>query len=513
MPQIFQPSTTDADLAVVGAGAAGLYTALCAARDGARVVLVSATPLAQTASYWAQGGLAAALAADDTPALHLADTEHAGRSLVRRSAAEILVREAPACVEDLQSLGVRFDADRFGRLALGLEGGHSIRRIVHAGGSATGRRVVRQLSALAAADPRITVFEGARARALWVDPDAPSGHGGRCRGLLCEDWRNGRNGRPGDGSASVVSARGVVLATGGAAALWARTTNPPGSQGVGLLLAHAAGARLADLELLQFHPTAAIGVPGREGFLVTEAIRGEGATLHDQSTGERFVQELAPRDEVSRAIQARLRETGASAVGLDMRAIDPAHFPNVVAALRDAGLDPARELVPVAPAAHYAMGGIAVDLHARSSVAGLYGVGEVSCTGLHGANRLASNSLSECFVFARRAVSAALAEPPPAPAAPGEMDRLLDAPPVPTAEPATRAALWRDAGIERTGEGLRRLLEDPHPLARLIARCALAREESRGAHLRLDHPQRNPALDHRHAVVWGEDEVHWEMWE
>ncbi len=514
MPNTTQPSSTEADLAVIGAGAAGLYAALCAAREGARVVLVSATPLAQTASYWAQGGLAAALAADDTPERHLADTERAGRELVRHSAAQILVREAPACVEDLQSLGVRFDADRFGRLALGLEGGHSIRRIVHAGGSATGRRVVRQLSALAAAEQRITVLEGARARALWTeDPNARPGAAGRCRGLLCEDWRNGRNGHPGGGRASVVSARAVVLATGGAAALWGRTTNPPGSQGVGLLLAHAAGARLADLELLQFHPTAAIGVPGREGFLVTEAIRGEGATLHDSRTGERFVDELLPRDEVSRAIQARLRESGASAVGLDMRAIDPALFPNVVAALRDAGLDPTRELVPVAPAAHYAMGGIAVDLHARSSIAGLYGVGEVSCTGLHGANRLASNSLSECFVFARRAVDAALSEPQPRPGTPAEIDGLMQTPPIPGAEPGTRAALWRDAGIERTGEGLRRLLSDPHPLARLIARCALAREESRGAHLRLDHPRRDPALDHRHAVLAGEEQVSWETWE
>ncbi len=529
MTNIPQTSTTEADLAVVGAGAAGLYTALCAARAGARVVLVSATPLAQTASYWAQGGLAAALAADDTPELHLADTERAGRELVRRSAAQILVREAPACVEDLQSLGVRFDADRFGRLALGLEGGHSIRRIVHAGGSATGRRVVRQLSALVAEDRRIRVLEGARARALWTQDEPserPAGGEGafRCRGLLCEEWPHARNGngaaaRAGSGAPAsgearfAVSARAVVLATGGAAALWARTTNPPGSQGAGLLLAHAAGAHLADLELLQFHPTAAIGVPGREGFLVTEAIRGEGATLHDARTGERFVDELLPRDEVSRAIQARLRETGASSVGLDMRSIDPAHFPNVVAALREAGLDPTRELVPVAPAAHYAMGGIAVDLHARSSVAGLYAVGEVSCTGLHGANRLASNSLSECFVFARRAVSAALSEPAPAPPAPGDVDRLLDAPPIPAAEPGTRAALWRDAGIERTGEGLRRLLTDPHPLARLIARCALAREESRGAQLRVDHPERDPALDHRHAVVSGEEEVRWETWE
>src|SRR5438552_2735098 len=253
-----------ADVAVVGAGAAGLYAALCAAREQATVALVSAPPLAPAASHWAQGGLAAA--------------------------------------------------------------------------------------------------------------------------------------------------RAVVIATGGAAALWARTTNPPGSQGAGLLLTHAAGAQLADLELLQFHPTAVIGVRGREGFLVTEAIRGEGATLHD-AAGERFVDELLPRDEVARAIQARLEESGQRSVGLDMRSIDPARFPNVVASLREAGLDPMKELIPVAPAAHYMMGGIAADLHAQSTLPGLYAVGECSCTGLHGANRLASNSLSECFVFARRAVEHALAAP------------------------------------------------------------------------------------------------------
>ena len=299
---------------------------------------MSATPLAETASYWAQGGLAAALAADDSLELHLRDTEVAGRGLVRRSAAECLVREAPGRVHDLQALGVRFDADRFGHLALGLEGGHSVRRVVHAGGSATGRRVVRQLSALAAADPRISVFERARAKALRRGQEG-------CSGLVCDDGR-------------VIAARAVVIATGGAAALWSRTTNPPGSQGVGMLLARTAGAALADLELMQFHPTAVIGVRGREGFLVTEAIRGEGATLHD-SEGERFVDELAPRDEVSRAIVARLEQTGERSVGLDMREIDPAHFPNVVAALREAGVDPTQELIPVAPAAHYMMGGIA----------------------------------------------------------------------------------------------------------------------------------------------------------
>jgi L-aspartate oxidase len=484
----------ETDIAVVGAGAAGLYAALTAAREGATVVLISATPLAQTASYWAQGGLAAALAEDDSFELHLADTERAGRELVRRSAAEILVREAPARVEDLQALGVRFDGDRSGRLALGLEGGHSVRRVVHAGGSATGRRVVRQLSALVAEEPLITVFEGARARALWRSEE-------RCRGLVCDDGR-------------IVSARAVVLGTGGAAALWSRTTNPPGSQGIGLLLAHGAGASLADLELLQFHPTAVIGLPGREGFLITEAIRGEGATLHD-SGGERFVDELAPRDEVSRAIQLQLEETGERAVGLDMRAIDPAHFPNVVAALRTAGLDPMRDLVPVAPAAHYMMGGIVADLHARSTLPGLYAVGESSCTGLHGANRLASNSLSECFVFALRAVLHALSEPrhkASLPASPAEIEALGGlSSPLPTT-PETREALWRDAGIVRSPEGLARLLDDPHPLARLLARSALARTESRGAHRRIDHPERDPALDQHHFVLTGDGDGAWQTW-
>jgi L-aspartate oxidase len=491
----------EADVAVLGAGAAGLYAALCAAREHASVALVSATPLAQTASYWAQGGLAAVLAADDSFELHLRDTELAGRALVRRSAAEILVREAPDCVRDLQALGVRFDADRFGRLALGLEGGHSVRRVVHAGGSATGRRVVRQLSALVAAEPRINVFERARAGALWRSED-------RCRGVICDDG-------------AIVAARAVVLGTGGAAAMWARTTNPPGSQGTGLLLAHRVGAWLADLELLQFHPTAVIGVAGREGFLVTEAIRGEGATLHNAS-GARFVDELAPRDEVSRAIQAQLEASGEQSVGLDMRAIDPAHFPNVVASLRDAGLDPTRELIPVAPAAHYTMGGIVTDLHARSTLAGLYAVGESSCTGLHGANRLASNSLSECFVFARRAIAHALDEPAPAlaPAPSQALEALRKLPPPPVADAATRAALWRDAGIVRSSEGLERLIEHPHPLARMIARCALARTESRGAHRRSDYPERDPSLDHRHLVVsgataagdGGQEMISWQTW-
>ncbi|HEX3392403.1 MAG TPA: FAD-dependent oxidoreductase [Solirubrobacteraceae bacterium] len=506
--------TARTDVCVVGAGAAGLYASLCAAREGASVVLLSAMPLAQTASYWAQGGLAAALATDDTPELHLADTERAGRGAVRHSAAQVLVDEAPGCVHDLEALGFHFDADRRGRLALGLEGGHSVRRIVHAGGSATGRRLLRELSALVVKHERVRVIEGARMSGLLLQD-------GRCGGVSYTA-NGGPAARPNGGPilranigpiSAQLQSRAVILSTGGAAALWARTTNPPGSIGQGLLLAHAAGAELADLEFVQFHPTAVIGVGGREGFLITEAIRGEGATLLD-AEGERFVDELLPRDEVSRAICERLQQTGERSVSLDMRAIDPALFPNVVGALREAGLDPTRELVPVAPAAHYTIGGVACDLHGRSAVPGLYAVGETACTGLHGANRLASNSLSECFVFGRRAALAALDEPSASASgdavpAPQESDQAI----APVAA-ATREALWEHAGIERSAAGLNELLADPHPLARMIARSALKREETRGTHVRTDHPERSARLDGRHAAIGGgEQDPVWHLWE
>ena len=281
-----------------------------------------------------------------------------------------------------------------------------------------------------------------------------------------------------------------MLATGGAAALWSRTTNPAGAIGGGLLLASDAGAELADLELMQFHPTAVAGRNGADGFLVTEAVRGEGALLLDAS-GERFTDELAPRDEVARAVKREMDATGADSVGLDMRAVDPALFPNVVGALRRAGIDPERELVPVAPAAHYMMGGIATDLHGRASVPGLYAVGECSCTGLHGANRLASNSLSECFVFGARAARAALGEPAAGATPPEALSE--EEPPRVAIAPESRAALWRDAGLERSSDGLRSLTADPHPLVRLIARSALTREESRGAHQRTSSPTGIPA--------------------
>jgi L-aspartate oxidase len=464
-----------ADLIVVGAGAAGLYTSLVAAREGARVTLVSALPLAETASYWAQGGLAAALAAEDSPGQHLEDTLAAGRGLVRRSAAEVLCAEAPARFRDLVELGVVFDADADGNIELGLEGGHSVRRIVHAGGSATGRRLLLALSGRVVTEPGIEVREGRRVTALLTA-------GGRVTGTQLDDG-------------SALTARAVVLASGGGAALYARTTNPPGSWGSGLLLARTAGADLADLEFVQFHPTAVTGIPGREGFLITEAIRGEGATLHGPG-GERFVDELAPRDAVARAIFRLMRDHGVTHVDLDMRHVDPLRFPNVVDALRSAGLDPVTQRVPVAPASHYVMGGVVTDLDGRTAAPGLHAVGEVACTGLHGANRLASNSLSECFVFGRRAALAGLEEPE-SPAGAG-----TPAGPPPTAPSReTREAIWRLAGLERNAADLEELAGDPHPLARMVAESALRREETRGGHARSEFTRSVGELDYRHSVI------------
>jgi L-aspartate oxidase len=429
------------------------------------------------------------MSADDSPERHLQDTIAAGRGAVRESAARVLCDEAPQAVEDLTRLGVRFDADREGRLSLGLEGGHSARRIVHAGGAATGRRLVRQLSALVAEDQRIDVLEGRRAIQLITDTT-------RCQGVRLED-----------GTAIVAGA--TVLATGGAAALWSRTTNPAGAIGTGLLLAYDAGATLADLELMQFHPTAVAAANGADGFLVTEAVRGEGARLLN-GAGERFVDELAPRDEVARAVQRQMALTGAPSVDLDMRHVDPALFPNVVSALRQAGIDPERELVPVAPAAHYMMGGIATDTDARATLPGLYAVGECSCTGLHGANRLASNSLTECFVFGARAARAALTEP--APDAAADQSRT-DPPAPPTLTQESREALWRHAGLERDGAGLRALASDPHPLVRLIAQSALGRAESRGAHQRRDFPDLDRELDGGHITLQAGRDAMLQIWE
>jgi L-aspartate oxidase len=397
----------------------------------------------------------------------------------------VLVDEAPAAVAELRSRGVSFDLDAGGELSLGLEGGHTRRRIVHSGGSATGHELTSKLAAMVAAEERIEVRERASMTALWSD-------GGRCHGPLTDDGR--------------IAAAATVLATGGAAALWKRTSNPWGAIGAGPTMAAAAGADLADLEFCQFHPTA-LFLPGTrfDGMLITEAVRGEGATLLDAS-GRRFTDELAPRDAVTAAILDRLEADGTDSVALDLRHLDPARFPNVFDSLAEAGLQPASEPIPVAPAAHYTMGGIAVDLDGRSSLPGLYAVGECSCTGLHGANRLASNSLSECFVFGRRAALAAARETA-APDRPEPGPWRFEPP-----TEATRDAVWRLAGPRRRPEQLESLLDDPYPLAAAIAASALERQESRGGHLRRDFPHVDPGLDGIHLVRGADGKTRRERW-
>ncbi|MBM3668045.1 MAG: FAD-dependent oxidoreductase [Actinobacteria bacterium] len=473
------------DVVVIGGGAAGLHSALKAAEAGAAVTLVARKTLRESSSFWAQGGLAAAIGPDDSPELHVQDTVAAGRDCVRRTAAEVLAREAPGVVDELRRRGVDFDHDAEGKLELALEGGHSRRRVVHAGGAGTGRRITEKLAAVVAAAPRIHVAEGASALALWSD-------GERCHGVVTDQ--------------GPVAAAATILATGGAAALWARTTNPWGAIGAGAVIAHAAGAELADLELCQFHPTA-LAAPGTEadGLLVTEAVRGEGATLLN-AAGERFTDELAPRDAVTLSVLEQMDADGAGHVLLDLREIDRGHYPNIFEALELAGFRPESEPVPVAPASHYVMGGIATDLEGHSSLPGLFAVGECACTGLHGANRLASNSLTECFVLGTRAAAAALsetavAEPPPAP------EWRFTPPP-----PSTRDAVWEQAGPRRRADRLERLLDDPYPLARLVARFALERRESRGSHRREEFPEQDPALDGRHLVCGPDGEPAFRSW-
>ena len=476
-----------ADLLVAGAGLAGLYAALEAARRGARVVLVTKGSLRSSNSFYAQGGVAAAIGPDDHPELHLADTLAAGRGLCDPAAVEVLVSEGPVRMRDLEGYGVAFDLGPDGRPALGREGGHGRRRILHAGGSATGQRIATALIDRVLQEPRIRVMEHAAVLELIADGTA-------CGGA----WVLGHD------ELIAVRARMTLIATGGAGALFERTTNPPGALGDGIAIAHRAGATVTDMEFVQFHPTAL--AVGSRAFLISEAVRGEGAHLVDAS-GERFMQdvhpdaELAPRDVVAREIQQRVAAARSSY--LTLAHLDPnavrARFPNLVRGARKAGLDLTRDPLPVSPAAHYLMGGIATDLQGASTLRGLYASGECAASGVHGANRLASNSLLECFVFSHRAVGAGLDQAAEHPDAPPPQRPLARAP-----LSELRRRMWAGAGPLRDADGLEHLLDwldgqpasNPTTVARMIARSALAREESRGAHVRLDHPDEDPTFLH-----------------
>ena len=486
------------DYLIVGSGLAGLNAALLASENGT-VCLVTKAELRESNTRYAQGGVAGALAEHDSPALHAADTARAGAGLCDPAALGVLVRDGPAALRRLIGLGVPFDRTE-GKLAFAREGAHSVPRVLHAGGDRTGWHLQQTLGARArAAD--VEIRENVRVAELLVE-------NGVCVGARLQSAA---------GALATVRARWILLASGGLGRLYPTTTNPAGALGEGVALAFRAGAAVRDMEFVQFHPTT-LYAPGRDGFLISEALRGEGARLL-ACDGRRFMPavhedaELAPRDVVTRAIADEIRRTAEPHVLLDVSHRDAEfvadRFPGIRAhCLETVGLDVATTPIPVAPAAHYQMGGVYTDLQGRTTLPGLLACGEVANTGAHGANRVASNSLLEAAVFSARAVAGTHGAPTAIAARLPSDTRLLSLAPdlaAPDLE-SLQDLLWGAAGIRRDAAGLRRAAktldgwrdaaEDtlwaPTTTARLILEAALARTESRGAHFRDDHPQARP---------------------
>ncbi|MFN3387807.1 MAG: L-aspartate oxidase [Allosphingosinicella sp.] len=515
------------DVIVIGSGAAGLSAALTLA-PGLRVAVLAKGDISSGSTAWAQGGIAAVLEPGDTFDSHVEDTISAGAGLNDRKAVEFVVGSAPAAIERLAALGVPFDAGGEERWHLTREGGHSHRRIVHVA-DATGRAVQQALETAAAAHPNVTLIPNMVAVDLVTERHAVTGDGAkRVWGVYALD-RDG-------GGVSLLTARATILASGGASRAWLYSTNPKGSTGDGIAMAWRAGCRVANMEFNQFHPTCLYN-PEVKNFLITEAMRGEGGHLKIPETGRRFMAdfdprgELAPRDIVARAIDHELKRLGIDFVHLDISHRDPdfvrAHFPTIAARLAapDIGIDITREPIPVVPAAHYTCGGVMVDLDGRTDVPGLYAAGEVTMSGLHGANRLASNSVLECLVFgvaAAEAINKGWGDLPPPPAIrPWDESRVTDSDEEVVVQHnwrEIRRFMWDYVGIVRTTKRLERALhrvellrretEDYYghfrvtadlvelrnlvEVAELIVRSALARKESRGLHYTLDYPETLP---------------------
>ncbi|WP_432006793.1 L-aspartate oxidase [Streptomyces parvus] len=523
----------DADVVVVGSGVAGLTAALRCAAAGLDTVVVTKARLDDGSTRWAQGGIAAALGEGDTPEQHLDDTLVAGAGLCDEEAVRTLVTEGPDAVRRLITTGAHFDTTDSGDIALTREGGHHRRRIAHAGGDATGAEISRALVE-AVREAALHTIENALVLDLLTDAE------GRTAGVSLHVMGEGQH----DG-VGAVRAPSVVLATGGMGQVFSATTNPSVSTGDGVALALRAGAEVSDLEFVQFHPTVLFLGADSEGQqpLVSEAVRGEGAHLVDADgvrfmLGQHELAELAPRDIVAKGITRRMHEKGAEHMYLDARRFGAAmweqRFPTILAACRSHGIDPVTEPIPVAPAAHYASGGVRTDLRGRTTVPGLYACGEVACTGVHGANRLASNSLLEGLVFAER-IAADIAEVRPPRTEPAEASRAAGDP-VPLLAPEARTAIQRTmtrgAGVLRSAGSLAAAAEELEALHReaaadaeadgakavvpgvdawevtnllLVSRVLVAaardREETRGCHWREDRPDRDDAHGRRHLVV------------